>query len=128
MHRTIKSSETVKVLAETRRYADIKTGHIPVGPVAIDGAMPGDMLEVHILSVVPSIPYSMVSMRPGAGGIPGEVPLGAFMGVMGVQPPDSDGPNHKSGPPGLLGAAVRGRCPRLFHMLPIVALHGVAHD
>ncbi|MHB1204128.1 MAG: acetamidase/formamidase family protein [Rhodospirillaceae bacterium] len=121
-------AETVKVLAETPRQADIKTGHILVGPIAVDGAMPGDMLEIRILSVVPRIPYGVVSMRPGAGGIPDEVPgpffkpvmldlkrnvgvfdkgievpLGPFMGVMGLQPPDSDGPNRKSGPPGTFG-------------------------
>jgi acetamidase/formamidase len=121
-------AETVKVLAETKRYADIKTGHVLVGPIIIEDAMPGDMLEIRILSVVPRIGYGVVSMRPGAGGIPDEVPapyfkpvvfdlkrnvgvfdkgievpLGPFMGVMGVQPPDSDGPNRKSGPPGLFG-------------------------
>jgi acetamidase/formamidase len=32
-----------------------------------------------------------------------EVPLGPFMGVMGTLPPDSDGPNRRSGPPGMFG-------------------------
>lgn len=121
-------AETVKVLAETKRYADIKAGHILVGPIAIDGAMPGDMLEIRILSVAPRISYGVVSMRPGAGGIPNEVPgpfykpvpldlkrnvgvfdkgievpLGPFMGVMGLQPTDAEGPNRKSGPPGMFG-------------------------
>ncbi len=121
-------AETVKVLADTKRYADIKTGHILVGPINVEGAMPGDMLEIRILSVAPRIPYGVVSMRPGAGGIPNEVPgpffktvmldlkrnvgvfdkgievpLGPFMGVMGLQPTDAEGPNRKSGPPGTFG-------------------------
>jgi acetamidase/formamidase len=32
-----------------------------------------------------------------------EVPLAPFMGVMGTCPPDSEGPNRKSGPPGAFG-------------------------
>ncbi len=32
-----------------------------------------------------------------------EVPLGPFMGVMGVQPPAEDGDNHSSSPPGRFG-------------------------
>ena len=121
-------AETVKVLAETPRQADIKNGHILVGPIAVDGAMPGDMLEIRILSVVPRISYGVVSIRPGAGGIPNElpgsfykpvsldlkrnvgvfekgieVPLGPFMGVMGLQPNDAEGANRRSGPPGMFG-------------------------
>jgi len=121
-------AETARVLKETTRYGDIKNGHLLVGPIAIDDAMPGDMLEVRILSIVPRIPYGTVSTRPGSGGIPDdvpgqfsqivhldlkrnvgifddgiEVPLGPFMGVMGVLPPDEDGPNRRSGPPGRFG-------------------------
>jgi acetamidase/formamidase len=32
-----------------------------------------------------------------------EVPLGPFMGVMGVQPSAEEGPNRRSGPPGTFG-------------------------
>jgi len=32
-----------------------------------------------------------------------EIPLGPFMGVMGTCPPDSEGPNRRSGPPGVFG-------------------------
>lgn len=120
--------EVDRVLKETPRQAEIKTGHLLIGPIAVDGAMPGDTLEVRILSIVPRIPYGTVGGRPGRGGIPDdvpapfnfvvgfdpqrstgtfapgiEVPLAPFMGVMGVQPPDSEGPNRRSGPPGQFG-------------------------
>ena len=120
--------ETERVLKEAKRYADIATGHLLVGPIAVEGAMPGDTLEIRIISVTPRIPYGTVSDRPGRGGIPDdvkepfsqivrldlkrnvgiyqpgiEVPLGPFMGVMGLLPPDSEGPNRKSGPPGTFG-------------------------
>lgn len=120
--------EVDRVLKETPRQADIKSGHLLVGPIAVEGAMPGDTLEIRILSIVPRIPYGTVGGRPGRGGIPDEVPapfnfvvgfdpqrrigtfrpgievpLAPFMGVMGVQPPDAEGPNRRSGPPGLFG-------------------------
>lgn len=120
--------EVDRVIKEAVRYAGIQGGHMIVGPIAIEGAMPGDVLEVRIHSVVPRIPYGTVAMRPGAGGIPNavptqrtkvvkldlernvglfapgiEVPLGPFQGVMGTLPPLSEGANRRSGPPGLFG-------------------------
>ena len=118
--------ELVAVIAKTQHYAGIERGHFLVGPVAIEGAMPGDSIEVRVLSVVPRLPYGTTGRTPGSGlkraegepppakvtlldrkrnvalFAPGiEVPLGPFMGVMGVLPPDSEGPNRRSGPPGL---------------------------
>jgi acetamidase/formamidase len=118
--------ETIEVLAKTQRYAGIESGHLLVGPVAIEGAMPGDSIEVRAHLVEPRIPYGTTGRTPGRGlkqlegerppakvtvldlerdvalFAPGvEVPLGPFMGVMGLLPPDSDGPNRRSGPPGL---------------------------
>lgn len=120
--------ETDRVLKETTQYAGITSGHLLVGPIAVEGAMPGDAIEIRILSVQPRIPYGTVSTRPGRGGIPDEVPepyshlvnldlkrnagiyepgievpLKPFMGVMGLQPPDEEGPNRRSGPPGTFG-------------------------
>ena len=119
--------ETIEVLAKTQRYAGIEGGHLLVGPVAIEGAMPGDSIEVRVHSVVPRIPYGTTGRTPGRGlkqvpenerppakvtvmdlkrnvalFAPGvEVPLGPFMGVMALLPPTSDGENRRSGPPGL---------------------------
>jgi acetamidase/formamidase len=119
--------ETIDVLERTVRYADINTGHLLIGPIAIDSAMPGDSLEVRILSVIPRIPYGTTGRGPGRGlkqlpegqerpaskvtlldlkrnvglfesGV--EVPLAPFMGVMAVLPPESEGANRRSGPPG----------------------------
>lgn len=121
-------TETARVLKETPRQAGIEGGHLLVGPIAVEGAMPGDAIEVRIVSVEPRIPYATVSTRPGRGGIPDEVPeqyshtvkldlarkvgvyepgieipLAPFMGVMGVLPGDEEGPNRRSGPPGVFG-------------------------
>ncbi len=56
----------------------IKDGpHIVTGPVAIQGAEPGDVLKVDILAVTPRVPYGVISNRHGKGALPGEFPEGA---------------------------------------------------
>ena len=53
----------------------VKDGpHIVTGPVAIEGAEPGDVLKVEVLSIVPRVPYGVVSSRHGKGALPGEFP------------------------------------------------------
>lgn len=101
-------------------------GHFLIGPIYIEDAEPGDSLEVRILDVSPRLPYGANGARPGGGGLPDliprpyeriytldlkrnaavfsqniEIPLAPFNGVNGTCPPDSEGPNRKSGPPGL---------------------------
>lgn len=103
-------------------------GHFLIGPIYIEDAEPGDSLEVRILDVTPRLPYGSNSARPGGGGLPDamprpytqvylldlkrnaavfdkniEIPLGPFNGVNGTCPPDSEGPNRRSGPPGAFG-------------------------
>src|SRR5882757_67438 len=120
--------ESMEVQEKAVRYADIKNGHLLIGPINVEGAMPGDSLEIRILSVVPRIPYGTTGSSPGRSLKPAEgekppahvtvldlkrnaglfgpgveVPLGPFMGVMGVQPPVEDGLNHSSSPPGHYG-------------------------
>lgn len=48
--------------------------HIVTGPVAIEDAEPGDVLKVEVLSIVPRVPYGVVSSRHGKGALPGEFP------------------------------------------------------
>jgi acetamidase/formamidase len=103
-------------------------GHMLVGPIAIEGAEPGDSIEVRVLDVRTRIPYGFVSASPGRGGIPDlvprpfaqivrfdtargvaiyeegvEVPLRPFMGVMGLQPADWERPLRRSSAPGEFG-------------------------
>ena len=51
--------------------------HIVTGPIAIDGAEPGDVLMVDVLAVTPRVPYGVISNRHGKGALPGEFPEGA---------------------------------------------------
>ncbi|WP_375399013.1 acetamidase/formamidase family protein [uncultured Sphingomonas sp.] len=102
-------------------------GHILTGPIAIEGAMPGDTLEVRILKIDLAIPYAYNAFRYGAGFLtddfpyarvkivpldrsamiakfgPGvAVPLHPFFGSMGVAPPPSFG-RYDSAPPTING-------------------------
>jgi acetamidase/formamidase len=103
-------------------------GHFLIGPIYIEGAEPGDSLEVRVLDVTPRLPYGSNSASPTGGGLPGvmprpfskvylldhkrnaavfdkdvEIPLAPFNGVNGTCPPDSEGPNRRSTQPGLFG-------------------------
>jgi formamidase len=89
---------------------DLNLVHPLTGPVFVNGAEPGDLLEVHILDIAPQ-PFGFTTIVPGfgflrdffptpflvkwqiAGGfavssdLPGvRIPRGPFMGVMGVAP------------------------------------------
>jgi len=102
-------------------------GHILTGPIAIEGAEPGDTLEVRIRKVDLAIPYAYNAFRYGAGFLtddfpyarmkivpldrkrmigrfgPGiEVPLAPFFGSMGVAPPPAFG-RYDSAPPTING-------------------------
>jgi acetamidase/formamidase len=48
--------------------------HVVIGPVAIDGAQPGDVLKVEMISLIPRVPYGVISNRHGKGALPGEFP------------------------------------------------------
>jgi acetamidase/formamidase len=86
--------------------------HLLTGPVYIEGARPGDMLEVRVLEVAIRVPYGVNATGPGRGAVPDllaepaqkvieldlkrrvarfakgvEVPLAPFMGIVAVAPP-----------------------------------------
>jgi acetamidase/formamidase len=51
--------------------------HVVTGPIAVEGAQPGDVLKVEVLSIVPRVPYGVVSNRHGKGALVGEFPENA---------------------------------------------------
>ncbi|MCC9137713.1 acetamidase/formamidase family protein [Pontibacter silvestris] len=102
-------------------------GHMLTGPVYIEGAEPGDTLEVRILDLPLRSNYGVNSVWPGGGGIPDavtsretfvyrydkkkntasfmegiEIPLKPFMGVMALSPPPEMG-RVSSIPPDFFG-------------------------
>jgi acetamidase/formamidase len=100
-------------------------GHILTGPIYIEGAEPGDTLEVRIQKIKLAIPYGYNGFAPHRGFLPEdfprsrtkiirldekrmvgifgkgiEIPLRPFFGCMGVAPPPEAG-RISSGPPGV---------------------------
>jgi acetamidase/formamidase len=98
-------------------------GHILTGPVYIEDAQPGDVLEVRILKIRLAIPYAYNAFGPGRGYLPEdypypkmkiipldekrmiarfapgiEIPLHPFFGSMGDAPPETSG-RISSNPP-----------------------------
>jgi acetamidase/formamidase len=107
-----------KVLADAREiYRLVKKEegagpHLLTGPVFVEEARPGDMLEVRVLKVAIRVPYGVNATGPGRGAVPEllaqsaqkvirldlkrrvalfakgvEVPLAPFMGIIAVAPP-----------------------------------------
>src|SRR6202163_1681478 len=97
--------------------------HILTGPIYIEGAEPGDVLEVRIQKTQLVIPYALNAFAPGRGFLPDDypyararaipldakrmianfadgidIPLHPFFGSMGVAPPDVTG-RISSNPP-----------------------------
>ena len=93
-----------------------RAGHIVTGPIAIAGAMPGDMLEIRIEKIVAGANWGYNMIRPLAGTLPEdfhettlmhipvdqerlvctlpwgtELRMAPFFGVMGVAPPPAFG-------------------------------------
>ena len=100
-------------------------GHILTGPVYVEGAEPGDTLEVRIQKIDLAIPYAYNAFGPNRGFLPEdfpyrkmriiplnrermvaqfapgiEIPLHPFFGSMGVAPPEAFG-RIDSAPPGI---------------------------
>jgi acetamidase/formamidase len=48
--------------------------HFLTGPVAIEGAMPGDVLEIEIVEVRLRSPYGWTMIEPGSGALPEDFP------------------------------------------------------
>jgi acetamidase/formamidase len=102
-------------------------GHILTGPIFVEGAEPGDVLEIRIQKIEIAIPYAYNGFRPGRGFLPEDypysrikiipldrermiahfapgidIPLHPFFGSMGVAPPENVG-RIDSAPPWIHG-------------------------
>lgn len=101
--------------------------HVLTGPIYIEGAEPGDLLEVRVVNVEFRVPYGVNASNWGTGVLPEhlkqpmfriidldlkrnvalfspeiEVPLAPFMGIMAVAPPPGN-EMTSSRPPGPFG-------------------------
>ncbi|MGW8884904.1 acetamidase/formamidase family protein [Streptomyces sp. NPDC055749] len=75
----------------TPRDFDLDGPHVVLGPIHVEGAEPGDVLKVEPLSLLPRVPYGVVSSRHGKGALArrpdGSAPDGITLGE--VMPPVS---------------------------------------
>ncbi len=54
----------------TSRSFDVDGPHVVTGPIHVEGAEPGDVLKIEPLSLLPRVPYGVVSSRHGKGALP----------------------------------------------------------
>lgn len=118
--------DAVEIYSKVRRPKGASV-HVLTGPVYIEGAEPGDMLEVRVLEIKFRVPYGVNNTGPGRGVLPEllkgptaklirldldrnvaifsqdiEIPVNPFMGIMAVAPSRSLG-MISSTPPGAWG-------------------------
>src|ERR1700732_1673950 len=55
--------------------------HPLTGPIYVDGAESGDVLEIHIIGFEFLHPYGVTGFRPGGGTLPDEFPYARFMRI-----------------------------------------------
>ena len=127
---------THEVLSDAKAvYAEVKrpkgaSVHILTGPIYVEGAEPGDTLEVRVHDIKFRVPYGVNNTGPGKGVLPKllneavaklirvdlegrvalfadeiTIPLNPFMGIMAVSPPTSLG-LVSSTPPGAWGGNI----------------------
>ena len=53
----------------TARDFDVDGPHVVTGPIHVEGAEPGDVLRVDMLSFLPRVPYGVMSNRHGKGAL-----------------------------------------------------------
>ncbi len=107
--------------------------HLLTGPIYVDGAQPGDVVEVQLEAIAPSAPVGYNLIRPGAGALPHQfcqpalrfidldleqktlefpegsgiqVPIRPFFGIIGVATDDTQ---RNSIPPGEYGGNLDNR-------------------
>ncbi len=75
VHKDEVLDDAVEICASNLPHNIAKDGpHIIIGPVAIEGAQPGDVLKVDVVSLTPRVPYGIIGNRHGKGALPGEYP------------------------------------------------------
>lgn len=123
------AKDVVDIMKNVKRQSGNPTGHMLTGPVEIEGAEVGDMMEIRVLDIIIRSEYGVNSVWPGGGGLPDgvtqsetfvykynskktfaacesipgvEVPIKPFFGVMALSPPPELG-RVSSIPPGFYG-------------------------
>lgn len=84
--------DAIAVTRNTRRDPDQDGPHVVSGPIAVEGAEPGDVLTMTVVETLPRVPYGVVSNRHGRGALHGEYPVdGRTVSVFADVVTDDDG-------------------------------------
>ncbi|AWS46991.1 acetamidase/formamidase family protein [Streptosporangium sp. 'caverna'] len=67
--------------SRTERNFDVDGPHVVTGPIYVDGAERGDVLKIEVLSMLPRVPYGVVSSRHGKGALARMADGGAPAGI-----------------------------------------------
>jgi len=123
------AQDVVNIMKNVKRQPGNPTGHMLTGPVYIEGAEVGDMMEIRVVDIIIRSEYGVNSVWKGGGGLPDavttgetfvykynskktlaacesiagvEIPIKPFFGVMALSPPPELG-RVSSIPPGFYG-------------------------
>ncbi|WP_285726035.1 acetamidase/formamidase family protein [Psychromicrobium xiongbiense] len=95
--------------------------HLVNRPIEILGARPGDLLKITVVSLLPRVPYGIISNRHGRGALPGELPRGEHTVSVFASAREKNGALHGFLP------VVEGAVPTVsFPLAPFLGTMGVA--
>ncbi|MDQ1129887.1 acetamidase/formamidase family protein [Microbacterium sp. SORGH_AS_0888] len=95
--------------------------HVVTGPIHVTGAEPGDLLKITVETLVPRVPYGVISNRHGKGALVGVLPRGEHNVSVFAPVEDRDGALH-----GVLPLAEGGPRDVAFPLAPFLGTMGVA--
>ncbi len=113
--------DAVAIAASVPRDAAADGPHVVTGPVFVDGAEPGDLLKITVVTLAPRVPYGVISNRHGKGALPGVLPRGA--GSVSVFTPVAERDGRLVG---LLPVRAGGDRVVAFPLAPFLGTMGVA--
>ena len=70
--------DAIAIAGSLSRDPAVDGPHVVTGPIHVAGAEPGDLLRITVETLVPRVPYGVISNRHGKGALVGELPRGDF--------------------------------------------------
>lgn len=114
-------ADAIEIAATVPRDAANDGPHVVTGPVFVEGAEPGDLLKITVVSLEPRVPYGVISNRHGKGALAGVLPR-AEGGVSVFTPVE----RRPGGDVGVLPLVAGGHRVVEFPLAPFLGTMGVA--
>lgn len=114
-------NDAIAIAATLTRDTAHDGPHVVTGPIYIEGAQPGDLLQITVETLTPRVPYGVISNRHGKGALPGELPRTA--GTVSVFTPVEQ---REDALVGVLPLAAGGPPSVEFPLAPFLGTMGVA--